>query len=291
MSLQIRNGAEALITAARSGAAAPAEAVASSAAETFTQDAVLADHIGSMAERGVSPAAMATQLERVAQQREEAISALRRSLGGPTAFAEPVADTAPSDQEMIGEMIDVLADYESVQIDGYHDVMNGYYEFLSDVTALMGNMSNYVAAYGDNDMFIDVGAIRRDLQAIKDKWSTTPILEVDTLAEAEWWSEELDLEYTEVNGKYCFYVDLTPIDNMLASFDTVAAGQTGVIWDTARFSAWQTGFNSQRDEIQTTVQVYAEQYSAANSRFNEFVKVISSTISQMAEAEKTLCKF
>lgn len=61
-----------------------------------------------------------------------------------------------------------------------------------------------------------------------------------------------------------------------------------VKWDTAKFQAWQTGFNSQEGDLKNQLQLFTTKYGSANSYHENFNKILSSQLSQYAEMLKAI---
>jgi hypothetical protein len=67
-----------------------------------------------------------------------------------------------------------------------------------------------------------------------------------------------------------------------------AAPIFGATWDTAKFQAWQTGFNSLEGDLKNQLQLFTTKYGNANSYHENFNKILSSQLSQYAEMLKAL---
>ncbi|STQ90145.1 invasion plasmid antigen IpaD [Iodobacter fluviatilis] len=57
------------------------------------------------------------------------------------------------------------------------------------------------------------------------------------------------------------------------------------------FQSWQTAHSTQKEQIQSTVQVLAEKFGRANSLYDNIVKVLSSMTSSLEEAAKNALRF
>ncbi|MNL12862.1 Invasin IpaD [compost metagenome] len=64
-----------------------------------------------------------------------------------------------------------------------------------------------------------------------------------------------------------------------------------VVWDTAKFQAWQTGFNSQEERMKNMLQSFTQKYSNANAYHDNFNKTLSSHLNQYADMLKAMLNF
>ena len=67
-----------------------------------------------------------------------------------------------------------------------------------------------------------------------------------------------------------------------------AAPVEPVEWDSAVFQAWQTGFNSLEGDLKNQLQVFSTKYGNANSYYENFNKILSSQLSQLAETLRAM---
>ncbi|MEJ2795469.1 IpaD/SipD/SspD family type III secretion system needle tip protein [Iodobacter sp. LRB] len=121
------------------------------------------------------------------------------------------------------------------------------------------------------------------------------------------------------DGKWCVYPNLEPLVQILVASNYNNAGDKvkldlsprygeagdpaytknsgdwtwsrGAKLNNAIFQAWQTSHSTQKEQIQSTVQVLAEKFGRANSLYDNIVKVLSSMTSSLEEAAKNALRF
>ena len=103
------------------------------------------------------------------------------------------------------------------------------------------------------------------------------------------WAAAMGLPASQVQPRPPFAVmmDATPLYTILNSIP----GSDVVEWDSARFQAWQTGFNTQESEMKNQLQVFTSKYANAHAYHDNFNKVLSSQLSQYAEMLKAYLNF
>lgn len=62
-------------------------------------------------------------------------------------------------------------------------------------------------------------------------------------------------------------------------------------WDTAKFQAWQTGFNAQEERMKNMLQSFTQKYSNANSYHDNFNKTLSSHLNQFSDMLRAMLNF
>lgn len=188
--------------------------------------------------------------------------------------------------EMIGG--DYLAVYERL-IEQYSAMFKDFNE------QIMSKMSGWITSHNDGkEIEFDGAAFRSAIVEMLVKYSTFPdsLLFPDpnsgtsaTREEALAWAEAMGLPSscvkTNPQGGYCVTMDLSPLATM---HDSMPAST--VRWDSAKFQAWQTGFNTQEAEMKNYLQVATGKYSNANAYHDNFIKILSSQLSQFAEMLK-----
>ena len=107
--------------------------------------------------------------------------------------------------------------------------------------------------------------------------------------ECEQWIKQMGLPAgslvrTNTNGGYSVLIDLTAIEKM-------KEGLYNGYWSPNKLSAWETGFNSQGDILQNTLQMFTQKMTNANSLYDNLVKIFSSFIEQDLSAAKGYFNF
>ena len=167
-----------------------------------------------------------------------------------------------------------------------------YKEFNETIMAKMGD---WIKGKSDGKEVEISGDLRNALIALRDKYQKAPdgvLYPVSdegsaTEEDARKWAKAMGLPESCVQedgkGGYRVMMDLSPLDAMIA-----AAPNGTVTWDTAKFQAWQTGFNSQEGDLKNQLQLFTTKYGNANAYHENFNKILSSQLSQYAEMLKAI---
>ena len=178
-------------------------------------------------------------------------------------------------------------------------------QFFTDFSEqIVAQLSHCFSADGDNVSF-NVRKLTAALQALSTRYSLTPPLVCVTLfppqsgegaAEAEavaskqqceQWIAQFGLNshcLVSTRGGWVVTADVAVIENVIASLPAAPAGSVSM--NSARWSAWQTGFDQQKNNLQTGVQTLFQKYASAHALFENLVKVLSGTISNLLETDK-----
>lgn len=109
------------------------------------------------------------------------------------------------------------------------------------------------------------------------------------------WAQAMDLpisclQYSNggPNSYWKVLIDFTPLEKMRDSLQPLVNGKPPtkpdgkplpgetVVWDSAKYQAWDTGFNSQVSELDNKWQMYTTKYSNANAYYGNFNELLSS---------------
>lgn len=105
--------------------------------------------------------------------------------------------------------------------------------------------------------------------------------------ECEQWIKQMGLpagSLVYTNGGYTVRIDLTAIVKM-------KEGLYNGNWSANKLSAWETGFNSQGDILQNTLQMFTQKMTNANSLYDNLIKIFSGFIEQDLSAAKSYLNF
>ncbi|AYN16993.1 IpaD/SipD/SspD family type III secretion system needle tip protein [Pseudomonas monteilii] len=176
----------------------------------------------------------------------------------------------------------------------YEALLTKYSDFYKEFNeTIMAKMGDWITGKSDGKEVEISGGLRAALEALRNKYQQAPdgvlypVSGSATQEEAQKWAKALGLPDSCVQpdgqGGYRVMMDLSPLDAMIA-----AAPNGTVKWDTAKFQAWQTGFNSQEGDLKNQLQLFTTKYGNANSYHENFNKILSSQLSQYAEMLKAL---
>ena len=257
---------------------------------------------------------------------EEFAASLNQLKGHPEAPTEGVqyyAQYASGKDDFfagLSEMIsfireDYLAAYEHV----LEQYSNFYKRFNEDIMAKMGGwitgkedgkkVEVSGELYAELDFFVsDASDFNKAVLCPASYLTDSKGLSRD---EAEKWCDAFGLDSAQCirglnDGSYIVVIDSSPIYSMKQALEGLGSGMgyvtenipgvgqvtsykgISVTLDSAKFQAWQTGFNSQEAEMKNKLQLYTTKYSNANSYHENFNKILSSQLSQYAEMLKAI---
>ncbi|MFJ3367579.1 IpaD/SipD/SspD family type III secretion system needle tip protein [Pseudomonas sp. NPDC086251] len=197
------------------------------------------------------------------------------------------------------ELIDLI---KNGYLDGYEHILKAYSDFFADfnkdITAML---KEWIEGVDDGkNVEVDGGAIRSALFNLIARYSYPNPASIlfpkpgeggASKEEAEKWRIALGLPESclkeNPDGTYCVVIDTGPLTIMAESLPE--GGK--VKWDTARFQAWQTGFNAQEERMKNMLQSLTQKYSNANSYHDNFNKTLSSHLNQYADMLKAMLNF
>lgn len=178
----------------------------------------------------------------------------------------------------------------------YEALLAKYSEFFKEFNeTIMAKMGDWIKGKSDGKDVEISGELHDALEALRSKYQQAPdgvLYPISdegsaTQEEARKWAKAMGLPESCVQpdgkGGYRVMMDLSPLDAMIA-----AAPKGTVTWDTAKFQAWQTGFNSQEGDLKNQLQLFTTKYGNANSYHENFNKILSSQLSQYAEMLKAI---
>lgn len=241
-----------------------------------------------------SPTAMATlaalvqqHFERTSQPRPErpALSPVERSLQGVLA-----AD------EFFEKLIDLIGLIKDGYLGPYTHILDSYQKFFaaftSKITSQMHLWINGTNEGKEVQIFGQLfhSAFNELIHEFSLPQSAAvlfpqPGRPAASLQDAQKWQAALGLPASAVTplptGGYGVVMDLTPIEVLKAGTPSSVE-----VWDTAKFQAWQSGFNAQEERMKNQLQSFTQKFSNANSYHDNFNKTLSAHLSQYADMLK-----
>ncbi|WP_458737055.1 IpaD/SipD/SspD family type III secretion system needle tip protein [Pseudomonas chlororaphis] len=226
---------------------------------------------------------------------EKAGKQLRGLQGAPQGIQNGLGQANGSDEffQQLLEMIGFIkGDYLSV----YESLLTKYSDFYKEFNQLiMANMGGKITGKGDGKEVEVSEWLKKDLVWLRAKYEGAPngVLYPTSgagpakQADAQKWAKAMGLPDSCVkpdgSGGYRVMMDLSPLKAMS---DGLPDGT--FTWDSAKFQAWQTGFNSQEGDLKNQLQLFTTKYGSANSYHENFNKILSSQLSQYAEMLKAI---
>jgi invasin D len=205
-----------------------------------------------------------------------------------------------SSDDFFAGLIDLIKQIGGDYLEVYERLIEQYSAMFKDFNEkVMAKMSDWIKGVNDGkEVEFNTAAFRAALNEVISKYSVLPnsllfpVPNADgtfpktSREDAEKWAKAMGLPAGSVKiyaGSYIVVIDLMPLQTMLAS---VANFATPAKMDSAKFQAWQTGFNTQEAAMKNYLQVATSKYSNANAYHDNFIKILSSQLSQFADMLK-----
>ena len=194
-------------------------------------------------------------------------------------------------------LIDLIgSDYLEV----YERLIKQYSDMFSDFNKeVMAKMGEWTKGVNDGkEVEFNSKAFVAALSSLLIKYQSAPTsvvfpvpdaagsIPVVTKEDAAAWAKAMGLKPDQVRqygAGWVVVIDVAPLQEMWKSMQQHG---DSVRWDSAKFQAWQTGFNTQEAEMKNYLQVATSKYSNANAYHDNFIKIMSSQLSQFAEMLK-----
>jgi len=221
----------------------------------------------------------------------------------PAEVADAFDAIINSPNDFFDKLLELINLIKNGYLAGYEHLIKAYSDFFSDFNKeITAKMKEWIEGANDGkEVKLNAGQMRSALQALIQKYShpnpasvlfPAPGMDGATREEADNWRKALGLPESclkrNADGTYSVVMDMGPLTVMLGSLPTSG---TWVTWDTAKFQAWQTGFNAQEERLKNTLQSFTQKYSNANSYHDNFNKTLSSHLNQFADMLKAMLNF
>lgn len=172
----------------------------------------------------------------------------------------------------------------------YQDSLAKFLEFYTEFSDIMEQIKP--EASGDKgDVVIDFSSVARKLDALMKRYGldTNALASFSTRAEADAFvkSMGLPLDITQSSdGKFHVKMDLSAVEDLLESMphNLDYPGPTPVVWDSAKYNAWVSSKDSNMEQIKHVSKVLGEKLNEMTQKFDNIVKILSSSIDKMSEA-------
>lgn len=149
--------------------------------------------------------------------------------------------------------------------------------------------------------FVETKELIDKLAALKKKYDNKRLVPAEgnlkNNDEAVAWAKQLGLneEKSIANKNNNIYIkmDLSFIDEIIDHFPKISPGKNAkkflsdAKYNSARWVVWQSGFDQFKTEAQTTSQTVIQKYSNANAIYDNVIKILSNTIRELLESNKS----
>ena len=219
----------------------------------------------------------------------------------PDEIADEFEQSVNASNEFFDKLLELIGLIKNGYLAVYEHIIAAYSNFFSDFnTAITAKLKDWIEGANEGkEVKFDAGALKAALTELIAKYSHPGSASVlfpqpgdggTSRAEAEKWREALGLPpgclKRNADGSYCVVIDTGPLWRMR---DYLPSGR--VTWDTAKFQAWQTGFNAQEEQMKNTLQSFTQKYSNANAYHDNFNKTLSSHLTQLADMLTAMLNF
>jgi type III secretion system IpaD/SipD/SspD family effector len=175
----------------------------------------------------------------------------------------------------------------------YQDAMSKFLDFYQELSDIMEKIS--VIADGDKgNVSIDLVQAHADLKKLIEDYGLdqNALANFPTEAAAEAFKQSLGLPGLTVTGpgeggRYHVKMDLSAVEGLKESME-MSNGQPypgRVIFDSARYNAWVSAKDSNMEQVKHVSKVLGEKLSEMTQKYDNIVKILSSTIDKITEAD------
>ena len=173
----------------------------------------------------------------------------------------------------------------------YQDALAKFLEFYTEFSDIMEQIKP--EASGDKgDVVIDFNKIAHALLALKEKYGldANALASFPTRAEADAFVKSMGLPL-EVNasgdGKFHVKINMKAVTDLTDTMPYKPNDPNDtfpVKWDSAKYNAWVSSKDSNMEQIKHVSKVLGEKLNEMTQKFDNIVKILSSSIDKMSEA-------
>lgn len=237
------------------------------------------------------------------EQRQKLFEHSLQKMPVPAEIADDFEAGVKSSNDFFDKLLELIDLIKNGYLAGYEHIIAAYSEFFKDFNAeITAKIKDWIEGANEGkEVKINAGEIRHALHALIGKYSPpnpaavlfpAPGMGGATREEAEKWLKALGLPATCLrnngDGTFSVVMDLGPLTTMMNS---LPPNVYLITWDTAKFQAWQTGFNAQEERMKNMLQSFTQKYSNANSYHDNFNKTLSSHLNQFSDMLKAMLNF
>ncbi|MGJ7515645.1 IpaD/SipD/SspD family type III secretion system needle tip protein [Pseudomonas baetica] len=239
------------------------------------------------------------------EQRQQLFERSLQQMPIPQELAEDFDVGVKSSNDFFDKLLELIDLIKNGYLAGYEHIIAAYSDFFADFNeTIMAKMKDWIQGANEGkEVMLNVKELRAALQSLIEKYKDAvlfPAPDKETgeykgvsKEEAEKWRKALGLPESclkqNADGTYCVVMDTGPLTIMLESVPESWIGW--VSWDTAKFQAWQTGFNAQEERMKNLLQSFTQKYSNANAYHDNFNKTLSAHLNQFSDMLKAMLNF
>lgn len=188
--------------------------------------------------------------------------------------------------EFYDMIIALLGDLDAEWMSKYEDVLANYIKFFDDLTKALAKLSDAIKdTDSDGNFDVDFSEARNALQDVINKWGNLPLVDgFASKAEAEAFLAELGVTGLKVtfgaNG-WGICVDVTAVSDIRALLVSDSE------MDPAKYNAIIAAKDSRLERLSQVNNLLAEKYQRQNQQWDTLAKVLSNSIKEMDEAQRS----
>lgn len=210
------------------------------------------------------------ELEQALLNLEKIIAAIDRAVPRP-----PVSSWALHDQLLAA--IDAM---EEGYLDRYQTVVMRYTAFFDDVNQAIAQLPKSLRVDSGGEITIESEFLEL-VKQVREKWGRDDVLLTGlTPDEALAWADLLGPLSVASGGSV--KINLEPLDDLIS---LIAANELKWLAP-AKFAAFQSALEVHTSKLETNMQTLVQKFGTANATFDNLIKVLSSTIASLLEADK-----
>jgi len=191
----------------------------------------------------------------------------------------------------VSALLDVL---KTEWLAKYQDTLSKFLEFFQKFTDIMEQFKP--EASGDKgDVAVNFIPLHGELKKLAEKYGldANAFASFDSESGAMAFRDSLNLPGLKVTGpgeggKYYVKMDVSAVDQLVESMERNGnVIPEGVVMDSAAYNAWVTQKDSNVEQIKYVSKVLGEKLNEMTQKYDNIVKILSSTIDRMTEANKS----
>lgn len=196
--------------------------------------------------------------------------------------------------EQISALLGVL---QTEWLSKYQDALAKFLEFYKEFSDIMEKI--YPSASGDKgDVHVDFNVPHGELKALIEEYGldTNSLADFGSQAAADAFKESLGLPGLTVtgpgaDGRWHVKMDLSAAKDLKKSmehgFIPGNPNPGGIVFDSAQYNAWVSAKDSNMEQIKHVSKVLGEKLNEMTQKYDNIVKILSSTIDKMSEANNS----
>ncbi|HCR3982710.1 TPA: IpaD/SipD/SspD family type III secretion system needle tip protein [Kluyvera ascorbata] len=190
-----------------------------------------------------------------------------------------------SSKEICDAVAEAIASMGENYLDVFQKAVEVYASFYADFSDVMANLKKYISV-DDEDIKFNGRGFAAELKTVIDKYSGDAgiLYSASSPEEAKAWAKEMGLDPDKCVDGNNVRIDLSSVRKLYTSSYNDYNNKT---LNSAQWAAYQSSVDIVKDSVQTGMQSLTQKYSNANSTFDNLVKILSSTISQLLESDKS----